>query len=335
VQYRYSIPVFTPRDIRLFLKYFSSIDKILTQRFAFGFSPDEEHLTSLLCELLDQRGAELHRLEYSLTQLNEDLILQDSLLRVELDISTHQYNKYQERYRTQADLGIIISYNDNIIPKHSFRKGLLIQAKKLYPNYHNRYEIHCEYTAFDSDQHKRLIELIKHIKMTEPTLNTDCARYLLYNPQLRLLPVSEQQKVKYFQMIRENEEIFDYIYGLERYHSLFIDDDQSKLLDIGSIFLSLDVLHEVSARPVKGKPNEIKYYPFRLENIIEKVDIFDNSFAWFLVFGLLLGNAGCSSKVWLNQISGFRDDVSSDFGFVPPRYTMTISVSVGTRTNQG
>lgn len=56
------IPVLTPVDAQLLVKYFSGIDQALARRFSLGFSPDEEHLTSLLCELLDDRGSELHHL---------------------------------------------------------------------------------------------------------------------------------------------------------------------------------------------------------------------------------------------------------------------------------
>ncbi|MBC1240624.1 hypothetical protein GNE10_26390 [Nostoc sp. 2RC] len=75
------IPVLTPRDIKFFFKYFRSIDKILCQRYSLGFCPDEEHLTSILCELLDHKGSQLHQLLYSIADLNRDLEKSGSLLK--------------------------------------------------------------------------------------------------------------------------------------------------------------------------------------------------------------------------------------------------------------
>ncbi len=77
------IPVLTPRDIKFFFKYFRSIDKILCQRYSLGFCPDEKHLTSILCELLDHKGSQLHQLLYSIADLNRDLEKSGSLLKAD------------------------------------------------------------------------------------------------------------------------------------------------------------------------------------------------------------------------------------------------------------
>lgn len=67
------IPVLGPYEAQCFSKYFKGIDSLLAKRFLFGFLPNEEHITSILCELLDERGSQLHQLPYSLLDLNNDL----------------------------------------------------------------------------------------------------------------------------------------------------------------------------------------------------------------------------------------------------------------------
>ncbi len=67
------IPIIGPREAKLLFRYFVSIYRCLAGRFLLGFPPDEEHLTSLLTELLDERGSQLHPLQYSVRQLNDDL----------------------------------------------------------------------------------------------------------------------------------------------------------------------------------------------------------------------------------------------------------------------
>jgi hypothetical protein len=120
-----------------------------------GFHPDEEHLTSLLCELLDDKGAELHSLDYSVSDLNKDLSEIGSLLNAAITLETTDYNKNQERHYTQADLGIILDFKDYIDNSNSFRKGILIQAKKLFPTNDSQYRLDSCYQSFNPDQHHR------------------------------------------------------------------------------------------------------------------------------------------------------------------------------------
>ena len=67
------IPLIRPYEAQCFSKYFQEIDINLSKRFSLGFFPDEEHITSTLCELLDKNGSQLHSLGYSLSDLNNDL----------------------------------------------------------------------------------------------------------------------------------------------------------------------------------------------------------------------------------------------------------------------
>ena len=74
------IPVLGPYEAQCFSKYFKGVDLLLAKRFLFGFLPNEEHITSILCELLDDRGSQLHTLPYTLLDLNSDLKKNGGLL---------------------------------------------------------------------------------------------------------------------------------------------------------------------------------------------------------------------------------------------------------------
>ena|SRR6266566_165422 len=119
-----SISILTPQDAELLLRYFAGVASVLARRFELGFQPDEEHLTSLLCELLDDHGAALHSLQYTAAALNKDLEQAGSLLHASVSLRTTEYNKYQERHHTQADLGIVLDYRDHVNHSASFRKGI-------------------------------------------------------------------------------------------------------------------------------------------------------------------------------------------------------------------
>ena len=154
-----AIQILSPQDASLFLKYFGGVAHILARRFSLGFQPDEEHLTSLLCELFDERGSTLHGLEYKVADLNQDLRDLGSLLQADISLEATPYNKYQERHLTQADFGLILEYSDHVDYSKSFRKGVLVQAKKLFPSSGSGYALSSRYKSFDAGQHERLSKL--------------------------------------------------------------------------------------------------------------------------------------------------------------------------------
>ncbi|MGH8222164.1 MAG: hypothetical protein ACREQZ_04245 [Woeseiaceae bacterium] len=49
--------ILTPCDAKLLVRYLDGVDRIVSARLATGFSPHEDHLTALLCELLDGKIA--------------------------------------------------------------------------------------------------------------------------------------------------------------------------------------------------------------------------------------------------------------------------------------
>ena len=177
---RYSqIPVFTPYDVSILLKYFAGVDELLSKRFLLGFRPAEEHLTSVLCELLDSKGASLHGLSYTVEDMNKDLEQGKSLIRTRIVLETTEYNKYQERHLTQSDLGIVVNYTDNINRNASFKKGVLIQSKKLFSDSQQKYDLDCKYESFNHEQHDRLVNLLNRLHVTEPEFPPNFADHAL------------------------------------------------------------------------------------------------------------------------------------------------------------
>ena len=155
------IPVLGPYEVKCFYKYFKGVNLLLAQRFSFGFVPDEEHLTLILCELLDERASKLHLLPYSLSALNNDLRKNGGLLQSDVSISTTDYNKRQEGGTTQSDIGIVLEYQDYIEPNNNFQKGILLQAKKLFRTNSSYYDLSSAYESFNIVQHQKLENLNK------------------------------------------------------------------------------------------------------------------------------------------------------------------------------
>jgi hypothetical protein len=52
----------TPRDAKLLVRYFDGADDVVSARLTRGFSPHEDHLTALLCEMLDDNLSALSRI---------------------------------------------------------------------------------------------------------------------------------------------------------------------------------------------------------------------------------------------------------------------------------
>jgi hypothetical protein len=86
----------TPRDAKLLIRYLDGVDDIITARLANGFSPHEDHLTSLLCEMLDDNQSVLSALPYPLAQLRDDLAVDPHGLKASLSIEAKKYPTHIE-----------------------------------------------------------------------------------------------------------------------------------------------------------------------------------------------------------------------------------------------
>ncbi len=124
----------TAHDAKLLVRFLDAVDDLVTERFGMGFRPREEHLTSLLCEMLDDRMAKRHNLSFSHSQLQCELEKDPKKLRVNISIETCEYPASTENLLTSSDIGVIVKYDDHHVTEASFERGILFQAKKLFPS---------------------------------------------------------------------------------------------------------------------------------------------------------------------------------------------------------
>ena len=344
-----SIPVFSPQDASLFLKYFTGVSQVLARRFALGFHPDEEHLTSLLCELFDERGSVLHSLDYTVADLNRDLQELGSLLQTAISLETTPYTKHEERHFTQADFGIILVYTDHVDRSSSFSKGLLVQAKKLFPASGGGYDLNSQYSSFDANQHDRFTQLGRYyIEKTYSRDDSDDERermmhnihperdcnselqYLLYNPPFTALSTREREYVLHRQLARESNKIYDYTHGLCLYNTLKQPDGLKATLEMSALFVEIDTVHSLATKAASSGRGKAKLAPFDLKALMDAVDIRQKSFAWFLVFSFLCGDAGCQLPEFLKLVAGSQPGMAGEFQMRVPRFVLRVSVIAGT-----
>lgn len=201
----------SPRAIHLFLKYFDSIDEVLSRRLVRKRTWDEEALTFLLTELLDEDAQGDHTLSYPHDELINDLSSSDEPLSLSVQLETHSYPKPMERYVTQADIGLILSYEDQFNHDLSFRRGWLLQAKRLFPTRHKYEHGFTENSRFESQ------DLAQHDRMRRLRDWAECdfIRYLLYCPRPSSLDKSVRERLSAARARALAADIFDYALGLE------------------------------------------------------------------------------------------------------------------------
>ena len=201
----------SPRAIRLFLKYFDSIDQALSRRLVRKRTWDEESLTFLLTELLDLDAQSDHKISYPNDSLVRDLSATDEPLSITVQLETHTYPKPMERFVTQSDIGFILSYVDQFDLSTSFRRSWLMQAKRLFHTRH-KYELgftqNSRFESFDADQHERM-------KALRDWAKCDFIRYLLYCPRPSDLDRNLRERLCSARSRTVAQNIFDYSIGLE------------------------------------------------------------------------------------------------------------------------
>ncbi len=75
-------------------RYLDGVSQALAHRFDGGSSPNEENLTFLLCELLDEGTTGLHLLDYPLKKAKEDLAKADGGVSLDVMFETHEHSKH-------------------------------------------------------------------------------------------------------------------------------------------------------------------------------------------------------------------------------------------------
>ena len=200
----------SPYAIHHLLKHFDAIDRAVTRQMVYPRPKDEEQLTGTLVDLLDEEVQKLERISYGIQELRNDLAEASEPISVDYSIETHKYSKEFEGLVTQADLGLIVRFENNYEPTLSGERSWLLQAKRAYPTSLSPtyYEAKSKFGAFKAGQHQRIESLIKFV-------DADFFRYLLYCPRPETLDEKSRLELAYFRGKRTSAEVFDFAYGLE------------------------------------------------------------------------------------------------------------------------
>lgn len=209
----------SPKAVNLIIKYVDVIDEAVTKRMVRKRPWSEPALTSLLCDLLDENTQDEEKLRYTLVELNNDLSELDGLLNVSFSIETHEYDSRMERWVTQADLGLIIEFEDYLLPSESWCIPWLLQAKRLYPDCRDplRYTEISRFGAPDLQQKLRMGVL-------NDTIGIPFVRFLLYCPRPISLDEEIRLKLTYLRNKRLSGNIFDYTLGLKLHDELSLSN---------------------------------------------------------------------------------------------------------------
>jgi hypothetical protein len=202
--------VLSPFATHHILKHFNAIDEAVTGKLLYKRPRDEEDITKSLVDALDEECQVQEKIAYRIDQLRNDLLVAGEPTFVDLNVETHTYTKHWERYVSQADLGIIVRYQNYYEPRLSKSWSWLLQAKRVFPitGLPTKYGAGSKFESFDPDQHKRIKKLVKFV-------DADFFRYLLYCPRPSLLENSARQELAYCRGAALNDKIFDFAHGLE------------------------------------------------------------------------------------------------------------------------
>lgn len=272
-------------------------------------------------------------LKYSIDQLNADLASEDGLVDLSFEIETHEYGPDLEAYVTQADLGLVIKYDDCLLPPNSWSRSWLLQAKRVSPDrrHHPQYTETASFRSHDSAQHSRIVGL-------RNLVGHDFIRYLLYCPRAEFLDPTTKLKLQHLRNSALAGHIFDYALGLELREDLL---SPSSTVDAG-IFVSL-----------------VDDLPSSLGSVYQALFHGVSPFAWFILsqFGgndrigrsaqgkpfpdsgehgpdIARGIVSGDQKVIKSVLAQLGEETNQkNFRFLPP-HTLTIGISVGQKLSK-
>nr|VFJ68615.1 MAG: hypothetical protein BECKDK2373C_GA0170839_11887 [Candidatus Kentron sp. DK] len=153
--------------------------------------------------------------------LINDLSSSDEPLSVSVQLETHSYPTPMERFVTQADIGLILSYEDQFDHDFSFRRGWLLQAKRLFSSRplheqllssgyrsENRFTENSRFESQKPAQHERM-------RFLRDWAGCDFIRYLLYCPRPSSLDKPVRERLSAARARTLATDIFDHALGLE------------------------------------------------------------------------------------------------------------------------
>jgi len=327
----HDIACITPREAKLLVRYLDAVDDSVTARLSSGFSPHEDHLTSLLCEMLDDNLTALNRLSFSLVELRDELAKDPRKLTAGFSIETRKYPPHIECRLTSSDIGIVVSYRDHLVPTHSFESGVLFQAKRLFPSPRrgeSTYSLDGRFESFDFEQLLRLAVLERdthHRRERRHPQNGGLCHYLFYCPRPEAYDEPSREEVHRY--LVPSGDIFDYARG---WHLYELASDPARHIP-GLIATDVHWLEgKYLEWPDQGGPRICeKRGTLSARDVFQEMWGHAHPLSWFLVYGMLLGNRGSSSSQDLALVRGEMPNQDAETP-VLPRYVVTVRVESGT-----
>lgn len=322
----------TPREAKLLVRYLDAVDDAVTARLSSGFSPHEDHLTSLLCEMLDDELSAFNRVSFPLAELQAELAKDPHKLRAAFSIETRKYPPHIERRLTSSDIGIVVTYSDHVVPAHSFERGVLFQAKRLFASARRGstpYSLDDRFESFEFDQLVRIATLDRNKGRGEMPhdmpLDGGVFHYLFYCPRPEAF--NERSREEIHRYLIPSGNIFDYAMGWHLYEIASDPDRHSPGLIATSVrwlaerYLEWPEHSGPRVREKKRKPSA--------RDVFEQMWNEAHPLSWFLVYGMLLDRRGSSTPADLALVRGETVAENVDT-LVLPRYVVTVRVEAGT-----
>lgn len=201
--------MFGPQHLKHVITYLDGVDHELSQRMLRKYPPDEPGLTNELCALLDadtQRAED--RLSYSLDELNADLAAVGDGVDFEVKLDTYPHNSAMERHVSQSDFGLVLTYDNKILPQESWSTAYFVQAKRLFRNpMSGEYDHRASFQAVDSEQQARIDRL-------SAILGIGALRYCLYCAQTPAVAETTRVQVRAIHTRNLSDQLFDFGSGL-------------------------------------------------------------------------------------------------------------------------
>ena len=292
-------------------RFLDGVSAAVSSRMVGGSSPTEDNLTFLLCELLDANTTSLHALSYPLAQAQADLEASDAGITLEVEFQTHEHSKHVESKYSSADLGIVLSVNHPVFGQS--RRGILIQAKRLFTSGKNRdFGLHSAYSSFAKTQ----ADFLKILEGRFSVYNS--IYYLWYNPPSTAFPDVDAKILRAYESSGGSR--YQYWHKL---HPFLIDE----LLEMGLPWFlvggglrtpSLD--EEEKARRWRSTQPALRlsaldvaldlgeHGPPQLKALydatLERRSVAFSPFADFLLLALTNSNYGSSNTDWLRLTEG-------------------------------
>jgi hypothetical protein len=175
---------FSPRAIDLLLRYFDGLDRLVSLRLLRKRPWSETALTQLFCGVMDAEEQRQESIEYTLEQLNKDLTFNHAEpMNAKVEIETHEYPPTVERWVTQADVGLVLSFVNPMDRRENWSVPWLLQAKRLYLD-GKSYTSSSKFKAFDADQQRRM-QRLQRLVGPFVAYFLYCPRPAALDPQLR------------------------------------------------------------------------------------------------------------------------------------------------------